>query len=439
MVAEKNKKGLKGYYLTTFLIGLGFFTMGLMDPLYDTYVPIFLNKFLDKQSLVGMVMSLDNLLAIFMIPIFSALSDKTRTSIGRRMPYIIILLPLTAIFFFIIPFASLKSLLLLIVCIFFLNIFKQAVRGPVVALMPDIVPADLRSEANGVINTMGGLATILGTILLARLMNVYITLPSGERVKDILAFPVASIFVILAVVLLFFFVKEPKHPVDDIEKEKKEPLWKSMKAIFTEKEKSALYILLSLLCWFIAYQGILPFIGQYSVEVLQTSSGTASLAAGMVGVAYAIFAVPSGRFAHKYGRKKTIRWALIAIVIVLFCVGCHSFAMTHFIEGKPSAIWLYSFWALLFLFGVFWVTIVTNSFPMLWQMADYKTMGIYTGVYYFFSQLAAIIAPTLAGSVIDLAGYTSLFIFGLVFMFVAFFLMKKVNRGEPVDDLAKES
>lgn len=314
MATAKEKKGLSGYYVTTFLIGLGFFTMGLMDPLYDTYVPIFLNRFLDKQSLVGMVMSLDNLLAIFMIPIFSALSDRTNTRIGRRMPYIVTLLPLTAIFFFVIPFTALKSIWLLIICIFFLNIFKQAVRGPVVALMPDIVPANLRSEANGVINTMGGLATILGTILLARLMNVTITLPGGAKVDNILAFPVASIFVVVAVVLLFIFVKEPKQP-QNVDKEKKEPLWKSMKAIFGEKEKSALFILLSLLCWFIAYQGILPFIGQYSVEVLQTSSGTASLAAGMVGIAYAIFAVPSGRFAHKHGRKKTIRMSLIGIVV----------------------------------------------------------------------------------------------------------------------------
>ena len=435
MATAKEKKGLSGYYVTTFLIGLGFFTMGLMDPLYDTYVPIFLNRFLDKQSLVGMVMSLDNLLAIFMIPIFSALSDRTNTRIGRRMPYIVTLLPLTAIFFFVIPFTALKSIWLLIICIFFLNIFKQAVRGPVVALMPDIVPANLRSEANGVINTMGGLATILGTILLARLMNVTITLSGGAKVDNILAFPVASIFVVVAVVLLFIFVKEPKQP-QNVDKEKKEPLWKSMKAIFGEKEKSALFILLSLLCWFIAYQGILPFIGQYSVEVLQTSSGTASLAAGMVGIAYAIFAVPSGRFAHKHGRKKTIRMSLIGIVVVLALVTVHGFALST-VEGKPGSFWLFSFWALLFMFGLFWVTIVTNSFPMLWQMADYKTMGIYTGVYYFFSQLAAIIAPTFAGAVIDIAGYPALFIYGIIFMGIAFFLMKKVNRGEPADDVAK--
>lgn len=434
MADKEKKKGLKGYYITTFLIGLGFFTMGLMDPLYDTYIPIFLNRFLDRQSLVGMVMSLDNLLAIFMIPIFSAISDRTHTRIGRRMPYIVTFLPLTAIFFFIIPFTALKSLWLLIVCIFFLNIFKQAVRGPVVALMPDIVPADLRSEANGVINTMGGLATILGTILLARLMNVYITLPGGNRVNNILAFPVAAIFVVVATILLFLFVKEPKHDRLEVEeKEKSEPILKSIKAIFTEKEKSALFILLSLLCWFIAYQGILPFIGQYSVEVLNTSSGTASLAAGMVGVAYAIFAVPSGKFAHRFGRRKAIRGSLLLLVIVLAFVALHGFALSRN-DGDISAFWLYSFWGLLFLFGIFWVTVVTNSFPMLWQMADYETMGIYTGVYYFFSQLAAIISPTFAGAVIDAFGYPALFLYGLVFMLIAFILMDHVHRGEPVDD-----
>lgn len=428
MENKKERKSLKGYWKTTFLIGLGFFTMGLMDPLYDNYIPIFLGYYIDKNSLIGAIMTLDNILAIFLIPIFSALSDRTATRIGRRMPYIITFLPLSALFFALIPFTAYESLLLLVLAIFLLNISKQAVRGPVVALMPDMVPGDLRSEANGVINTMGGIATILGTILLARLMDVKINIPAlGGEVDKILAFPVASVFVLAAVVLLFIFVKE-KNAIkgDDEEREKKESILKSIKEVVAEDEKSALFILLSLLCWFIAYQGILPFVGKYTTEVLGTSAGTAALSSGMVGVAYAIFAVPSGAYAHKKGRKKTIRGALILVVITLFLVFLHS---TLFIN-LPYWPRLLSFWVLLFLFGIFWVTIVTNSFPMLWQMADYKTIGIYTGLYYFFSQLAAIIAPPLAGGATDLFGYPALFLFGLVFMLVAYFLMSKVKRGE---------
>lgn len=432
-MAQKEKKGLKGYYLTTFLIGLGFFTMGLMDPLYDTYVPIFLGEYIDKNFLIGMIMTLDNVLAIFMIPLFSAISDRTRTTIGRRMPYIVSLLPITALFFGLIPFSALNSLLMLVLVIFLLNIFKQAVRGPVVALMPDIVPADLRSEANGVINTMGGMATILGTVVLARLMNVHVRFPWMSEARDnILAFPVASIFVLLSVLLLFIFVKE-KANAEDAEKEDKEPIFKSMKAIFLEKEKSALFILLSLLCWFIAYQGILPYVGKYSLEVLGTSKGTASLAAGMVGIVYALFAVPSGKLAHRIGRRKTIRIALCGAIVVLTLVAIHGFIAIK----VRSAVMLYIFWALLFLFGIFWVSIVTNSFPMLWQMATYKTMGIYTGVYYFFSQLASIISPPIAGGVTDLWGYPALFIFGALFMAIAFVLMSFVHRGEPEEEVEK--
>ena len=429
----KEKKSLSGYWGTTFLIGLGFFTMGLMDPLYDNYIPMFLGYYIDSSSVVGAVMTLDNILAIFLIPVFSALSDRTRTRIGRRMPYIVTLLPLAAIFFALVPFSALDSLVMLVVTIFLLNIFKQAVRGPVVALMPDMVPADLRSEANGVINTMGGLATILGTVLLARLMDVSVSLPGIGEVDKILAFPAASVFVIVAVVLLFAFVKESKSKVaseEEREEKPKEPLLASLKAIFTEKEKSALFILLSLLCWFIAYQGILPFIGVYTMEELGTSAGTAALSSGMVGVAYAAFAVPSGKVAHRYGRKKTIRAALLAIVVDLLLVFLHG-TLT---QGMNPTLRLASFWALLFLFGIFWVTVVTNSFPMLWQMADYQTIGVYTGAYYFFSQLASIIAPPIAGGAIDLFGYPALFIFGLVFMAVALMLMRGVHRGEPEED-----
>ena len=249
--------------------------------------------------------------------------------------------------------------------------------------------------------------------------------------NNILAFPVASVFVIAAVILLFIFVKEKNSAVaKESSSEKKEPVLKSLKIVFAQKDKSALFILISLLCWFIAYQGVLPFVGLYSVEVLGTSSGTASLAAGMVGIAYAIFAIPSGKVAHRFGRKKTIRVSLALLVAVTVLVFAHSYISASW-AAVPR---LLTFWLLLFLFGVFWVSVVTNSFPMLWQMSTYSTVGIYTGLYYFFSQAASIIAPPISGGCIDLFGYPALFLFTAFFMAAAFFTMKKVDRGEP-DDL----
>ncbi len=428
-MAKAQKRGLKGYYLTTFLIGLGFFTMGLMDPLYDTYVPIFLARFVESKALIGSIMTFDNMLAIFLIPVFSAISDRTHTRIGRRMPFIVICLPVTAVAFGLIPISALFSLWLLIVLVFVLNLFKQAVRGPVVALMPDMIPGDLRSEANGVINTMGGIATIVGTVGLARMMDIPINLPGLGPTKEILAFPISSLLVLLAVILLFFFVKE-KKAVEHAQTEKKVPILSSLKVIFGEQDKSALFILFSLLFWFIGYQGILPFVGLYSKDILKTSSGTASLAAGMVGIAYAIFAIPSGIVAHRIGRKKTIRISLSVLVVLLAGIFFHDPLTAHL----SAALRQYTFWALLFCFGIFWVSVVTNSFPMLWQMSTYQTVGIYTGLYYFFSQLASIISPPITGAFIDFFGFRAIFLYGSVSMLVAFLLMGKVTRGEPEDD-----
>ncbi len=427
-MAER-KKGFSPYLGLSFLIGFGFFTMGLMDPLYDTYAPVFLGKYLSSMTLVGAVMTLDNLFALFLIPLVSVWSDRTDTRIGRRMPFIISLLPLTAVCYGLLPYAAGVSLAVLVFAIFALNLFKQGVRGPVVALMPDIIPAEYRSEANGVINTMGGIASIVGTIALARLMDVDIVLPLLGSTKDRLPFPVAGLLVLVAVALLFFRVKERDHrgTPDAAADEKRVPMAESFRAIAGQKDKSALYILVSIFLWFLGYQGVLPFIGKYSIDVLGTSTGTAALAAGMVGIAYAIFAIPSGYVAHRVGRKATIRTSLVMVAVLTFGLFLHG----PLTAALGSSARLYSFWAIMFAFGVFWVSIVTNSFPMLWQMASWGTMGIYTGLYYTASQAAAILAPLLTGAIIDLAGYRGIFLFCALCMAAAWFIMGKVTGGEP--------
>ncbi len=420
------KKGFGPYLATTFLIGFGFFTMGLMDPLYDTYVPIFLSKYISSMSLVGFLMTIDNILAIFLIPIVSAWSDHTLTRIGRRMPYILMLLPISALLFAAVPYAAGASLGALIAVLLLLNVAKQSVRGPVVALMPDIIPADYRSEANGVINTMGGVASIVGTIGLARLMDLDIRLPLLGSTKDRLPFPLAGIFVIIAVILLFIFIREKKPDAAEAQEEKA-PILESFKKVASQHDKSAMYILIALFLWFLGYQGVLPFIGKYSVDILKTSSGTAALAAGMVGIAYAIFALPSGYVAHRIGRKKTIRASLLVIAVLTAILFVHPWITA----SLSPMLKLGSFWAIMFLFGMFWVSIITNSFPMLWQMAEWGTIGIYTGLYYTASQAAAILAPILTGAIIDIFGYQGIFLFCTLSMLAARAVMGKVTKGEP--------
>jgi MFS family permease len=425
-MSSTTREGFRPYLRTTFLIGLGFFTMGLMDPLYDTFVPLFLRDFLESRGMIGLVMTLDNIFALFLIPVFSHLSDNTRTRIGRRMPYIIVTLPLSAIFFAAVPFSASVGLAALVVVLFLLNSAKQAARGPVVALMPDTIPGEYRSEGNGVINTMGGLAAIVGTVLLAPLVEISVVLPIIGDTRRKLPFLIAGLLVIIATVLLFSFVKERQRATDP--DEKREPLMTSLRLVAKAEDRSAVWVLLAILFWFLGYQGLLPFVSLYTREVLGASESLVGLSAGMVAIAYTVFAIPSGIIAHRIGRKKMIRISLLVVTAMTVIIFFHQ-PMVQAL-GLSQFASLAIFWALLFIFGIFWGAVITNSFPMLWQMATYQNMGVYTGLYYFFSQAAAIIAPPIAGGIIDLAGYRSAFIYCGVCLVIAFFCMGRVHGGE---------
>jgi len=89
------------------------------------------------------------------------------------------------------------------------------------------------------------------------------------------------------------------------------------------------------------------------------------------------------------------------------------------------------FLALMFLYGGIWIGVVVNSFPMLWQLSSYGNIGVYTGLYYTFSQGAAITAPPISGAIIDTLGYAGIFIFGALCMLGAWLSMGGVKRGEP--------
>lgn len=423
----EKKAGFNKYIGLTFLIGFGFFTMGLMDILYDTYVPIFLGTYITKNVTIGALMTLDNILAVFLIPIVSLWSDNTRTRIGRRMPFIIVLLPLSALFFAMIPYATARSLGALLLIIFGLNIVKQASRGPVVALMPDTIPGEYRSEANGIINTMGALGAIISTVGLARLMDLDIVLPVLGRTKDSLPFPIAGVLVIIAALLVFAFVREGDH--SDTAQEPRVPLVQSLRAIAGEHDKSALWILIALFFWFLGYQGILPFVGKLCKEVFMISSNAkAALPASAVAIAQTVFAIPSGYLAHRIGRRKAIRGSLLVLTVVLALGALISSPLA---ESLGSSMRFNVLLGIMFVYGIFWITIITNSFPMLWQMATFGTIGVYTGLYYTFSQTAAISSPPITGALIDIVGYPGIFVFAALCMLVARFFMGKVQKGEP--------
>jgi maltose/moltooligosaccharide transporter len=336
-----------------------------------------------------------------------------------------VLLPLSALGFALLPYAGTTSLLAFVIAVVGFNLFKQSARGPIVALMPDTVPNEYRSEANGVINMMGGVAAVVGTVVLAPMMDLRVVLPVIGDTARRLPFLIAAVLIVIAAILLRLTVRE--RPLGELP-EKRMPVIESLRSVFRQEDRSALLILVSIFLWFSAYWGIRPFITLYVIEYLGLSEGIAGLSTGMVAIAYLIFAIPSGMLAHRIGRRRVIRASLIGMAVMAALMFSHEVWTVRIGAGQGLAVG--TFWALLFLFGMFWGAANTNSFPMLWKKADLDTMGAYTGVYYVFSQAAAIVTPPLTGVIVDVTGFRSIFIVSAAVMVAAFLVMGRVSGGE---------
>jgi len=397
-----------------FLLGFGFFGVSVIWSLYNAYVPIFLKStFGLRSSVIGSIMTIDNIFAILLLPFLGALSDRTRTRLGRRRPYILVGSTMALIFFVIIPYFNTVQILgLMMLTIILMNLSMALFRSPVVALMPDITPSKFRSQANGIINFMGGLGALLVFFGGKPLYDRRVSLP----------FLVGGLVMFSASMLVVIFVKEklPDSGKDSSTekvsfKASARELLGNLKDVFVG-EKSLFFILLAILFWFIGFSSIETFFTSYAKYHLGMKESTGALILGFFSVTFMVTSIASGFLGSRIGRNRTIRVGLAILVVIML-------VSLFFRQFLPLA--------LVFVVGGFgWALINVNSLPMVVDMTTLAKVGGYTGLYYFFSQAANIIAPPLAGVLIDAFGYASLMIFSSVMFFLAFFIMSFVKRGE---------
>ncbi len=290
--------------LKTILLGFGFFGVSILWAIHDSYVPVFLGKdFALDASMVGTILTVNTILVFLIQPSIGSLSDRIRTRFGRRMPFILIFAPLAAIGFAILPMLVQPSLLGVFILVLILTIIALAMfRTPVIALMPDITPSQFRSQANGLINLMGGIGAILAFAGGAALFKMNPAYP----------FWAASILLVLACGIVLWRIREPKDSTTKAV-EARPGLVASLRKIFQEKEKSALLLLLAIFAWFVGYNAVSKFFTLYGVIALKMDPGQASFLLTFLALMFVIFAVPSGYIAAKFGRRRTI---LVGIAIL---------------------------------------------------------------------------------------------------------------------------
>ncbi|MDD4474427.1 MAG: MFS transporter [Eubacteriales bacterium] len=407
---------MKLRYGRTFFIGLAFMSICAFWQLYDNIVPLMLkNTFGLGETLTGAIMALDNVLALFLLPFFGALSDRVNTRLGKRTPFIIIGTAIAVVLSILLPIADLAgNFVLFVVLLGLLLMAMGTYRSPAVALMPDLTPKQLRSKANAVINLMGTLGAIY-TLLMIKLL-----ISKEERPSYVPVFLAIVIFMIISVFVLTLTIKEKKLSAE-LQDDEPEVATESTKptktALSPEVKRSLIFLLLSVFLWFTAYNAVTTAFSRYAEVVWSLGGGDFADCLMVATVAAVISYLPIGILSEKFGRKK-----MIIAGVVLMIISYSSGALFTQYSG-----WLNVVFAIT---GIGWAAINVNSYPMVVQMSGGGDIGKYTGFYYTFSMAAQIFTPIFSGSLLEHVSYRTLFPYSAVFSVLALITMSLVKHGD---------
>lgn len=450
---------MKLNYKRTLLVGMAFFLILAFWQAYDAIIPLILtNHFGLTQAASGAVMSIDNVLAVFMLPIFGALSDKTNTKLGRRTPFIIFGTVAAIVFFIALTFIdnyqlakvvaagipeiqqgaltsaeysehvrqltfelTMKNPLPLvgfIATVLVVLIAMATFRSPAVALMPDVTVKPLRSKANAIINltgTAGGIIVLVLGMVFATSKNYYM---------EYTGYVIAVCAVMLVGFIVFILSVKEKKWAEEMEEQTKllEGDEKTAESASSRKLSkgeftSLLLILASVALWYIGYNSITSKYSVYATNILGFDFNFTLIVAQAAAI---VSYIPLGILSSKFGRRKTI----LAGIIIL----ASAFFIGNFVPPTTPEVIMYPVFSLA---GIGWATINVNSFPMVVELAKGGDVGKYTGYYYTASMAAQIVAPIFSGFLYDLVGMRYMFFaFGTTFVVFSFVTMFFVKHGD---------
>ncbi len=426
---------MKLNYRRTFFIGLAFLSISAFWQMYDNIIPLILQgTFGLGETITGVIMAADNVLALFLLPLFGSISDKVDTRIGKRMPFITGGTVLAVFFLLLLPIADRSTNLPLFVgALFALLISMGLYRSPAVALMPDLTPNKLRSKGNAIINLMGAVGGVYTLIMIKLLVG------KGEHPDYLPLFVSVAALMVIAVGVLLITINEKKvkakmeaeirayeesagvvvETEDVVEQEagEKAPMPKAVK-------RSMIFLLASIFLWFTAYNAVTTAFSRYTKVVWKMEGGGFADCLMVATVAAIISYIPIGNISSRIGRKKTI---LGGITLMSVCYFAAIFANAYHpvINVAFAAI------------GIGWAAINVNSYPMIVEMSKGCDIGKFTGTYYTFSMTAQIFTPILSGFLLENVSYRTLFPYALLFSVLAFITMGQVHHGDARPDKKK--
>lgn len=424
----------------TVLIGLAFMSVLAFWQFYDQMIPVILeNHFGQSTLMTNAIMSIDNILAVFMLPIFGMISDKTKTRLGKRTPYILFgTIAAVVLMLVMCVLTETRNFAGFFVCLMLLLVTMSIYRSPTAAYMPDVTPKPLRSKGNAVINLVGYIGGIFSTIIMMFLVTSTKE-ADGKLVYGsfVPLFITVALFMLVTVLVMTFTVNENRVVSETAHEMTEEDIPDAASAGKLPKDvkKSLVFILLSVFMWFTAYNGVTTSFSRYFENKFNVDAGDSSLYLTVATVVAIVAFIPLGTISSKLGRKKTI---IGGVVLMTVCYG------VMFFLTEVSAL-MYIIFGLV---GTGWAAINVNSFPMVVEMCTGSDVGKFTGYYYAFSMSAQIVTPFLSALVISKTdifgasiglglGYDALFPYAVVFSALAILTMIFVRHGDSKPEAKK--
>jgi Na+/melibiose symporter-like transporter len=459
----------------TILTGFAFLTTSIAWAIYDPYITKILNRLLTESIFItnlsaklneafpvlaefaktqgqdvnaagggitlvplfiGVIMTFDNIFGVIFQPTFGKLSDRCRSKLGKRRPFIVYGAPVSALLFAVIPWVALKSTLPVTMFFIILFVFSMSLwRAPAVALMPALTPPELRSEGNAIINLMGGVGSVLGMVAGTLVSAIYllatgvkVTAENEQQTSFPYVFLLGAIVMVIGMLVVRVFVKEPSsleevaaknQYADEKAAKKAEKEARKAEKLSKGERKSLIFMLGGLFFLFCGTNAITTFFALFAAEVLGKSTGEATIMTTLFAVCSAAAAIPAGKMGKKLGRKKTILIGLVVFMAVF---------LLYVVTRSMAIIWL-----ALILGGAANMFITVNTLPLVLEIGGIDKVGTFTGYYYTATFSAQIASPIVYGVVRMLSGtYLSLFVYSPIMFILSILCIIFVKHGEAI-------
>ncbi|GGX30577.1 MFS transporter [Streptomyces chartreusis] len=375
----------------TFLVALAVFAQESTWNFYESQVPPLLREHIGSAAVVGVLMGMDNLLGIFVQPWIGNRSDRTRTAWGRRIPYLVVGMPIAATLFVVIPHTA-ASLPLLIAVMFAYALVANTFKPIAEALVPDFIAPERRSRANAVVKIATSLTAIVAALISIFLVDDHLNI----------AFAIPAAIMAVSIVVLGVTVRDSRSPAYQqvLAESLTEPadgraprVRDTFVEIFRDRDRSRLLLLAAILLFGSAWAASRSLITPYGMEALGMSRGDAGGLTLPSGVAFILAAYPAALFAERYGRLRAM-----AVGMSVFAGAMLLGTLLQSPLGATVALCIAAAGASSFL---------VNAVVVLWNLApSARVFGTYAGMYTVSWAGGGFLGPALVGGMVDLNGWS---------------------------------